>query len=162
MRKAPVLQTLSPVQSPVSSMLYDSRDVQFEDRSLSSTGKFVLVIENSPTIQKIIEMTLQQEGYEVCSFLNGIDAMRWFAEPTARIPDLMLVELDLPKLDGYHIIQKFKAKPRFARTACILLSQYENAERQLKECPYGTITSLRKPFTTQQLIAAAHSYIIRT
>lgn len=119
-----------------------------------STGKFVLLIDNSPTVRHIVEHTLRREGYEVQSFRDGIDAMRWFAEPEARTPDLMLVSLSLPKMDGYEVIQKFKAKPRFAHTTCIILSQRESAVDKLKGIMVGADASITKPFTTQQLLAA--------
>lgn len=120
--------------------------------------RLVLVIEGSPTIQKIIELTLGREGYEVCCFRDGIDAMRWFAEPQAHLPDLMLVDLDLPKLDGYRVIQKLKAKPRLAQTTCLVLCEHEIPSRADLE-QMDVAGSLRKPFTIQQLVTAVHTSI---
>lgn len=133
--------------------------VQGERRPLSPTGTFILVIDGSPTLQKIIEVTLRGVGYEVRSFRDGIAAMRWFAGPEARTPDLMLVDLDLPKLDGYHVLQKFKAKPRFAHTACVLLCEQENPAGQNRKTPAwaGAVASLPKPFTIQQLVTTVQS-----
>jgi DNA-binding response OmpR family regulator len=125
-------------------------------RPLAPTGRLVLVIDGSPTIQKITELTLRREGYEVRCFRDGIDAMRWFAGPQARIPDLMLVDLDLPKLDGYQVIQKFKAKPRFAHTACLVLCEREIPSQAHLE-QMGVAGSLRKPFTIQELVTAVQS-----
>jgi|SRR5579883_10029 len=125
-------------------------------RPFAPTGQFVLVIDGSPTIQKISEVTLRREGYEVRCFGDGIDAMRWFAGPQARIPDLMLVDLDLPKLDGYRVIQKFKAKSRFAHTACLVLCKHEIPGQELLE-QMGVAGSLRKPFTIQELVTAVQA-----
>jgi DNA-binding response OmpR family regulator len=120
------------------------------------TGRLVLVIDGSPTIQKITELTLRREGYEVRCFRDGIDAMRWFAGAPAHIPDLMLVDLDLPKLDGYRVIQKFKAKPRFTRTACLVLCERDLPSQAHLE-QLGVAGSLRKPFTIQELVTAVQS-----
>src|SRR5689334_11841912 len=100
-----------PVTTPFSSVpLSTLRDQPVRTyRRCASVDRLALVIEGSPTIQKILELTLDREGYEVRCFRDGIDAMRWFAAPQAHPPDLMLVDLDLPKLDGYRVIQKFKA-----------------------------------------------------
>lgn len=127
-------------------------------RPLASTGKLVLVIDSSPTIQKITELALRREGYEVHCFRDGIDAMRWFAGPQARIPDLMLVDLDLPKLDGYQVIQKFKAKPRFAHTACLVLCEHHITDETHLE-QLGVAGSLRKPFTIHELVTAVQTSI---
>ncbi len=124
----------------------------------ASTGKLVLVIDGSPTIQKIIELALRHEGYEVRCFRDGIDAMRWFAGPQARIPDLMLVDLDLPKLDGYQVIQKFKIKPRFAHTTCLVLCECDIPDETRLE-QLGVAGSLRKPFTIQELLTAVQTSI---
>lgn len=132
---------------------------QCERRLPQPTSRLVLLIDNSPTIRHIVERTLRKEGYEVRSFRDGIEAMRWFAEPEARTPDLMLVSLSLPKMDGYEVIQKFKARPRFAHTPCILLSQRESAVDKLKGIISGVDASMTKPFTIQQLLAAVQKGI---
>lgn len=125
-------------------------------RPYTPAGKLVLVIDGSPTIQKIIELALRREGYEVCCFRDGIDAMRWFAGPQARTPDLMLVDVDLPKLDGYRVIQKFKAKLRFAHTACLILCEREMPDNKHME-QLGVAGCLRKPFTIQELVTAVQT-----
>jgi len=68
-------------------------------------SKFVMVIDDSPTVRKIIETCLRREGYEVKCFADGIQAMQWLLKPEARIPDLVFVDLCLPKLDGYEVIK---------------------------------------------------------
>lgn len=128
-------------------------------RLCAPVDRLALVIEGSPTIQKIIELTLDREGYKVRCFRDGIDAMRWFAEPQAYPPDLMLVDLDLPKLDGYRVIQKFKARPRFAHTTCLLLCEHETPERADLEQMH-VAGSLRKPFTIQELVSAVQTSLV--
>jgi DNA-binding response OmpR family regulator len=122
-----------------------------------ATGeRLILVIEGSPTIQKIIELTLGREGYEVCCFRDGIDAMRWLAGPQAHLPDLLLVDLDLPKLDGYRVIQKLKAKPCLAHTTCLVLCEHKTPSRVELE-QMDVAGSLRKPFTIQELVMAVQT-----
>lgn len=132
---------------------------QSERRLPLPTGRLVLLIDDSPTIRHIVERTLRKAGYEVRSFRDGIETMKWFAEPEARTPNLMLVSLSLPKLDGYEVIQKFKARPRFAHTPCILLSQRESAADKLKGIISGVDASMIKPFTIQQLLATVQKVI---
>jgi DNA-binding response OmpR family regulator len=122
-----------------------------------ATGdRLILVIEGSPTIQKIIELTLRREGYEVCCFRDGIDAMRWLAGPQAHLPDLLLVDLDLPKLNGYRVIQKLKAKPCLAHTTCLVLCEHQLPSRAELE-QMDVAGSLRKPFTIQELVIAVQT-----
>lgn len=150
-------QTPTGVRLSSAPALYGNVHAHSEPLSSSQVGNFVLLIDSSPTIQRVIEMTLLRERYRVRSFCDGIDAMRWFAGPDACIPDLMLVELDLPKMDGCDVLQKFKTKARFSNTACILLSQREQVPEQFK----GRGAVLRKPFTAQELVGAVRGSIAR-
>lgn len=150
-------QLPTQVRFPVASTHYGNAYAQVEPQRSTHVGKFVLVIDHSLTVQKVIEMMLLREGYRIRSFGNGIEAMRWFAGPDADIPDLMLVELELPKMDGCEVIQKFKAQTRFASTACILLSRREQVPEPFKNS--GAV--LHKPFTAQQLVGTVRSSLVR-
>jgi twitching motility two-component system response regulator PilG len=120
-------------------------------------GRFALVLVDSPTIQQIVGMILRREGYEIQSFCNGIEAMKWFACPGSRIPDLMLVDLGLPKINGYDIVQKFKAKPRFAQTVCIMLSSRDGRVDKRKGKMAGVAAYITKPFTSEELMTTVHT-----
>jgi twitching motility two-component system response regulator PilG len=151
------LQMLAEVAYPSSAPSFPSISPQVARYTSVPTGKLIFVIDGSPTIQKVVEMTLRHEGHEVRPFCNGIEAMKWFARPEARIPDVMLVDLGLPKMDGYDVIQKFKVKPCFAKTTCILLSRYHEGVDKLKGKRVGAAAYLAKPFTTQELLTAVQA-----
>lgn len=72
-------------------------------------AQFVMVIDDSLVIRKILETCLHRAGYEVKSFPDGVEALCWLNTSEARIPDLVVVDLGLPKLDGYQVIQLIKA-----------------------------------------------------
>lgn len=148
------LKLQGPVQRAYAArtMPWTPVSLQKERHLFLPSSKFVLVIDDSPTIRKVVEMTLCREGYETRLFHDGIEAMRWCAGPEARTPDLMLVDLSLPKMDGYSVIQKFKAKPRFAETICIILSQRDGVVDRLKGRMVGAAAYITKPFTTQELV----------
>lgn len=150
-------QLPTPVRFAPASPYYGNARVQTVPQQSAHVGDFVLVIDHSLTVQKVIEMTLLRQGYRIRSFGNGIEAMRWFAEPEASVPDLMLVEFELPKMDGCKVIQKFKTKTRFAGTACILLSRREQVPEPFKKP--GAV--LRKPFTAQELVGIVHRSLAR-
>ena len=62
----------------------------------------VMVIDDSPTIRKILEVTLRREGMEVVSYSDGVEALRAIAtRPYDRLPDLLFLDLELPRMNGF-------------------------------------------------------------
>jgi len=123
----------------------------------------IFVIDDSPTIRKVIEIALSCEGYEVTTFHDGIEAIKWLVTPGVRPPDLMLVDIGLPKMDGYELIRRVRAHPRFVNTKYIILSGGNEVADKLKG---GQIEAyayiITKPFMIQDLLAAVRKCITGT
>lgn len=118
---------------------------------------FVMVIDDSLVIRKILETSLHRAGYEVRSFPDGVEALRWCASPEARIPALVLVDLGLPMLDGYAVIRHLKAKPAFEQTRFVIVSFRDGVLDRIKGRLVGVHAYLTKPFKTQELLAAVQA-----
>jgi twitching motility two-component system response regulator PilG len=129
--------------------------------ALSPAKKCIFIIDDSLTVQKIVETTLRQAGYETRAFSSGIDALRYLTEPGACRPDLIFVDISLPKLDGYQVIQIFKKKPEFAHVIYIVLSRRDGLVDRLKGRLAGAQAYITKPFTTQALVTAVQTYLTR-
>ncbi len=127
---------------------------------LSPSATSIFVIDDSPTIRKVIEIALSWEGYEVVTFHDGIEAMKWLATAGVRPPDLMLVDIDLPKMDGYEFIRRFRANPAFASTRCVILSGREGVVKKGGQA--GAHGYIAKPFTIQELLVAIRMCITGT
>lgn len=113
-----------------------------------------MVIDDSPTVRKIIETCLGREGFDVRSFVDGVEAMRWITnDAEARVPDLVLLDIGLPKMDGYEVARLFKAKSMFNNTIIIMLSRRDGVIDRLKGRLAGAKDYITKPFKTQELVA---------
>ena len=110
-----------------------------------------MVIDDSLVIRKILETCLHRAGYEVKSFPDGVEALHWCATPEARIPALVLVDVGLPKLDGYDVIRLLKAKSALAQTIFVIVSRRDGVLDRLKGRLVGAHAYLTKPFKTQDL-----------
>ena len=117
----------------------------------------VMVIDDSLVIRKILETCLRRAGYDIRSFPDGVEALCWLNTTEARIPDLVIVDLGLPRLDGYQVIQQIKSRPALARTRLVILSRRDGILDQLKGRLVGAHAYVTKPFKTDQLLA-----VIRT
>ncbi len=114
---------------------------------------FVMVIDDSLVIRKILETCLRRAGYDIRSFPDGVEALCWLNTTEARIPDLVVVDLGLPRLDGYQVIQQIKARPALARTKLVILSRRDGVLDRLKGRLVGAHAYLTKPFKTDRLLA---------
>ena len=118
---------------------------------------FVMVIDDSLVMRKIVETCLHRAGYEVKSFPDGVEALCWLNTKEVHIPDLVVVDLGLPRLDGYQVIQLIKARPALERTRLVILSRRDGVLDRIKGRLVGAHAYLTKPFKIDQLVA-----VIRT
>ncbi|MBV9227851.1 MAG: response regulator [Chloroflexi bacterium] len=123
-------------------------------------SKLIMVIDDSLTVCKIVETCLEREGYKVKSFHDGIEVLRWLMGPEACIPRLMFLDIGLPKMDGYTVIQTLKQMPEFGDTVFVMISRYDGMVDRLKARLAGARGFLRKPFAPQDLIALAQDYVV--
>ncbi|HEY5002427.1 MAG TPA: response regulator [Ktedonobacteraceae bacterium] len=116
-------------------------------------SKLVMVIDDSPTVRKIVEVSLRREGLEVVSFPDGIEALRAVTNhQMERVPDLVVLDIDLPKMNGYEIARYLRSKPQWSRTVIVILSRHDGVIDRLKARLAGTQAYLTKPFTTQMIV----------
>ena len=88
-------------------------------------AQLVMVIDDSLVIRKIVETCPHWAGYDIRSFPDGVEALCWLNTTVARTPDLVMVDLELPRLDGYQVMQQIKARPALARTRLVILSRHD-------------------------------------
>jgi twitching motility two-component system response regulator PilG len=151
--------TLDTLQEGTPSYTFLPGSTTQDHPTFSPAIKSVFVIDDSATIRKITETVLQQAGYETRSFRDGVEAMKWFAKPGSQPPDLILVDIGLPKMDGYEVIRTIKARPRFANTICIVLSGRDSTVDKLKGRLAGAKAYVTKPFTPQILLTAVRAHL---
>jgi twitching motility two-component system response regulator PilG len=113
---------------------------------------FILVIDDSFIVRKIVEVVLRREGYEVLGFPDGIEALQWITTPQARVPDLIVLDICLPQLNGYEVARRLKNQPRLGIMAIIMLTRRDGMIDRLKGRLAGARGYLTKPFKTQELL----------
>ncbi len=117
------------------------------------------MIDDSATVRKILQTCLGREGFPVVVFPDGIEAMRWLKEPDSRIPNVIILDIGLPKMDGYEVAKHLKAKREFSSTVIIMLSRRDGVIDRLKGRLAGAKEYLTKPFQTQVVTAVVKSYV---
>lgn len=126
---------------------------------VSAPSPSILAVDDSLTIRKIVETTLRREGYVIATFSDGIAAFRWLAEVRCSPPKLILLDIEMPKMDGYAVARALKAKPAFASTTIIMMSRRDGVIDRLKGRLVGAKNYLAKPFTTEELMRTVRQYL---
>ncbi|HTD51525.1 MAG TPA: response regulator [Thermoanaerobaculia bacterium] len=112
--------------------------------------KKILLADDSLTIQKVVELTFSDSGYELVCVSNGQKALDRIQQDR---PDLVLADVVMPEKNGYEVCEAIKSNPATARIPVILLSgTFEPFDRERAE-RIGADAIVSKPFDSQQLIA---------
>lgn len=126
---------------------------------ISSPSPAILAVDDSLTIRKIIETILRREGYAVLTFPDGVTTLQWLNQARCPVPKLVLLDIGLPRIDGYELARTIKANPAWAEMTIVMVSQRDGVMDRLKGRLVGAKSYLAKPFKTQELVATVHQYL---
>jgi len=122
----------------------------------STNGKAtVMVVDDSPTIRKILSLTLEKEGYNVIAEKNGESALKRLEEI---VPRVVLLDIAMPDLDGYEVCKRIKQDPRTTAVPVIMLSGKGAFFDKVKGHLAGANEYLTKPFETPEVLAVVSSH----
>lgn len=119
-------------------------------------GIKVMVIDDSNTIRRSAEIFLGQAGCEVVLAEDGFDALAKIAD---HHPNLIFVDVMMPRLDGYQTCALIKKNPRFKSTPVIMLSSKDGLFDRARGRMVGSDEYLTKPFTKDSLLAAVGAHV---
>ena len=117
----------------------------------------VVVIDDSAVVRKIIEIILHRCGIACISYQDGFEALKAFKTGEDYIPDLIFLDIGLPKIDGYDLLRLLKTSPQFDHTTVVMLSGRDGVLDRLKSRLAGAKGYVTKPFKTQELLSIALS-----
>jgi pilus assembly protein CpaE len=119
----------------------------------------ILVVDDDPNVQRLLQYTLKQEGYDVIVAADGAEGFRlWGAEA----PDLILLDVMLPKLDGYQVATKIRAEEGASgHVPIIMLTAEREVEQKVRGLRAGADDYLIKPFHPAELLARIKSLLAR-
>jgi twitching motility two-component system response regulator PilG len=122
----------------------------------SLNGLKILVIDDSKTIRRTAETLLTKEGCQVFTAIDGFDALSKIADHQ---PDLIFVDIMMPRLDGYETCSLIKHNKTFKQTPVIMLSSRDGLFDRARGRIVGSEQYLTKPFTKDELLGAISNQI---
>jgi DNA-binding response OmpR family regulator len=115
----------------------------------------ILVVDDDRVLADVVAFTLRREGFEVIQAYDGESALRRWSED---VPDLIVLDINLPKLDGFKVCQRIRKQ---SDTPIIMLTVRGEEDDIIQGLELGADDYIPKPFSPRQLVARAHAVLRR-
>ena len=119
-------------------------------------SKTILTVDDAAMMRKMICFTLKAVGHEVIEAPNGEEALRTMQD---RQIDLVIADVNMPKMDGITLTRKLRALPKYAHTPIVLLTKEDAADKMEEGRAAGATGWIVKPFKQEQLLAAVTKFL---
>ena len=119
-------------------------------------GKTVLVVEDNDLNMKLFHDLLEAHGYNILQTKDGMEALRMAREHR---PDLILMDIQLPDLDGYEAARRIKANPALRSIPIIAVTSYALSGDDEKAFEAGCDAYASKPFSPRELLAKIREFL---
>ena len=129
-----------------------------DETEMDISGVKVMVIDDSKTIRRTAESLLKKAGCEVSTATDGFEALAMIAD---HHPDVIFVDIMMPRLDGYQTCALIKHNEVFKSIPVIMLSSKDGLFDRARGRIVGSEQYLTKPFTKDELLGAIRRYVKR-
>ncbi len=116
----------------------------------------VLVVDDSKTIRRTAQALLEKAGYQVITATDGFEALALIADER---PDLALLDVMMPRLDGYQTCALVKQNPRFRALPIIMLTSKDGLFDRARARVAGSDEYITKPFTREELLTTLEQHL---
>ena len=127
-----------------------------EDRKPTSTREEILVVDDTPASLRLLTELLSGHGYRVRPAEDGALAL---ASVAAKTPDLILLDVSMPGLDGYEVCRRLKADERSNRIPVVFISAFGDTRQKVTGFEAGGIDYITKPFQAEEVLARVRTHL---
>jgi len=120
-------------------------------------GIKVVVIDDSKTIRRTAETLLKKAGCEVITATDGFESLSKVMEYQ---PNIIFVDIMMPRLDGYQTCALIKNNPTFKKTPIVMLSSKDGLFERARGRIVGAEHYMTKPFTREELLSTIKAYVV--
>jgi chemosensory pili system protein ChpA (sensor histidine kinase/response regulator) len=127
-------------------------------REKTDTRSIALVVDDSITVRRVTQRLLERNGMRVLTARDGVDAMEMLQEHT---PDIILLDIEMPRMDGYEVATQVRADPRLSGIPIIMITSRVGEKHRARAIEIGVDDYLGKPYQEAQLLEAIEPLIAR-
>jgi len=146
-----VVLVLDPAELFANAAQRVTPESQTQARSDAATPRLVLVVDDSLTVRRVTARLLARCGYRIATARDGLDALRQIED--AR-PDLVLVDIEMPRMDGFELASRLRSDPRTALVPIVMVSSRTADKHQRRAAELGVNAFFGKPYAEDELLAA--------
>jgi two-component system alkaline phosphatase synthesis response regulator PhoP len=111
-------------------------------------SKKILIADDEEDVKVVVQLFLESKGYEIVTAFDGLDALD---KTRQEKPDLILLDIMMPIMDGFEVCKKIKADPVTAEIPVVMLSASSHSESKARGLEAGAVEYIIKPFEPDQL-----------
>jgi chemosensory pili system protein ChpA (sensor histidine kinase/response regulator) len=126
-----------------------------ETAPFKALAPLIMVVDDSLTVRKITGRLLEREGYTVATAKDGVDALEQMAES---LPKVMLVDIEMPRMDGFDLARHVRADPRMQAIPIIFISSRTAEKHRSQAAELGVNAFLGKPYPEAELLELIAQY----
>ena len=119
---------------------------------LGSIEPTIMLIDDSLAVRRIIEATFARIGISTTTFPDGLLAIQALAKQEVAVPDLLLLDIGLPKMTGYEVAQILRGNPAFSDMILVMLSGHDGMIDRVRSRLVGAKDFIRKPFRVSEVV----------
>jgi chemosensory pili system protein ChpA (sensor histidine kinase/response regulator) len=123
-----------------------------------NTTPTIMIVDDSLTVRKITGRLLAREGYNVLTAKDGVDAMEQLQEV---VPDVMLVDIEMPRMDGFDLTRNVRADRRLKRIPIIMITSRQADKHRTYAKEIGVNVYLGKPYQEEELLSNIATFCAR-
>ncbi len=121
-------------------------------------NRTILVVDDSATVRKLISGKLEKCGHEVVCAIDGVDALEKLKELS---PDLILLDINMPRMDGYQVCKLIRGNDEMKETPIVMISGKDGFFDKVRGRMAGTTGYITKPFGPETLMKTVETYIVQ-
>ena len=123
-------------------------------------GRRVLVCDDTEQIRRLIRVNLELEGYEVVEAIDGLEALEILNDLTQRLPDVITLDVVMPRRDGWWMVSTIRADPRLAHIPIVMVTASAQFEDRAHAEQATVDEFVAKPFDPDELLTKIEALVV--
>jgi chemotaxis protein histidine kinase CheA/ActR/RegA family two-component response regulator len=119
-------------------------------------GKHVLVVDDSPSVRRVVSNMLKQHGWETQMARDGVEALELISQQT---PAAVLLDIEMPRMDGYELMATIRAQEQYRSLPLVVLTSRAAAKHQQRAMQLGANAYIVKPYQDEELINTLNTLV---